>query len=246
MTYEIRIAGDSALVIEFEQDIREDINRQIKGIFQLLKEQPIQGVLDVIPAFASLLVSYDPRVITYKKLRKRLKALATIYVSIKDELRRILEIPVCYGGAYGPDLAFVAQNAGLSEEEVIKRHTGRDYLIYMLGFLPGFTYLGGLDQAIHTPRLDEPRLSIEAGSVGIGGNQTGIYPLASPGGWQLIGRTPVKTYDPNRKQPILFEAGDYIRFKAIDEESYAEIHRAVLEGTYEVSVIRGEEVRHGN
>ena len=146
---------------------------------------------------------------------------------------RIFEIPVCYGGEYGPDLQNIADLAGLTPEEVIKIHSSEDYLIYMLGFLPGFSYLGGLDERIHTPRLANPRIRIPAGSVGIGGSQTGIYPLDSPGGWQLLGMTPVKTYDPGREVPILFEAGDYIRFVPVTEEEYLKIKKQVDEGAYQ-------------
>lgn len=246
MDYTIRTAGDSALLIAFEQAIKPEINQRIKGLLQLMKEQPIEGVLDIIPAFASLLLTYDPRIISYSSLSKRLSKLLKLNIKTKDGQHRILEIPVCYDGDYGPDLDFVAQHAGLSKEEVIHRHSSRDYLIYMLGFLPGFPYLGGLDEAIHTPRLDNPRLSIEAGSVGIGGNQTGIYPISSPGGWQLIGRTPVKTYDPSRKTPILFEAGDYIRFKPISQEEFDAIEKAITEGSYAITILTEEEVRHGH
>ncbi|MFC3927519.1 5-oxoprolinase subunit PxpB [Streptococcus caprae] len=246
MDYTIRTAGDSALLIEFEQVIKPEINQRIKGLLQLMKEQPIEGVLDIIPAFASLLLTYDARIISYSQLSKRLSKLLKLNIKTKDGKQRILEIPVCYGGDYGPDLDFVAQNAGISTDEVITRHTSRDYLIYMLGFLPGFTYLGGLDEAIHTPRLENPRLSIEAGSVGIGGNQTGIYPISSPGGWQLIGRTPVKTYDPDRATPILFEAGDYIRFKPVSPEEFLAIEVAVASGDYDITILTNEEVRHGD
>ena len=137
-----------------------------------------------------------------------------------------MTIPVCYGGT-GPDLAFVAKHTGLTEAEVIRRHTGRDYRIYMLGFLPGFPYLGGLDPGLFTPRLQNPRTAIPAGSVGIGGEQTGIYPVASPGGWQLIGRTPLDLFDPER--PPRYAAGDRIRFTAITAEQFAKL--AEKEGT---------------
>ena len=130
----------------------------------------------------------------------------------------------------------IAKHAGLTEEEVIRIHSSMDYLIYMLGFLPGFTYLGGLDERIHTPRLQTPRVRIEAGSVGIGGSQTGIYPLDSPGGWNLMGKTPVKTYDPDREVPILVEAGEYIRFVPVTEEEYLRIEEEVRNGTYQVTI----------
>ncbi|MGT2667047.1 5-oxoprolinase subunit PxpB [Streptococcus rifensis] len=245
MTFTIKTAGDSAVLLTFEQVISPDINHQMKSFLFLLKEQPISGIIDIIPAFASLLISYDPRVITFAKLKNRLLALQDAKVSLANAGKRIFEIPVCYGGDYGPDLSFVAQNAGLTEEDVIAIHSSQDYLIYMLGFLPGFPYLGGLDDRIHTPRLDNPRLAIPAGSVGIGGSQTGIYPLESPGGWQLIGRTPVETYQPNRQVPILFEAGDYIRFKAVSEEEYGNILTAVKAGNYQATIIR-EEGDHGH
>ena len=179
----------------------------------------------MIPAFTSLLINYDPRVVNYKTLTKRLQKLLKLDVNEETSTSRIFEIPVCYGGEYGPDIENIAKNAGLTEEEVIKIHSSKDYLIYMLGFLPGFSYLGGLDERIHTPRLANPRIRIPAGSVGIGGSQTGIYPLDSPGGWQLLGLTPVKTYDPERENPILFEAGDYIRFVPVSEEEYLKDQR---------------------
>lgn len=234
----ILTAGDSALLIEFEQKIAPEINAQITAFVHLLKEQHIEGVTDLIPAFASLLINYDPRVIGYKDLKARIEELLKIEVSEEAGDARVFEIPVCYGGEYGPDIANIAENAGLSEQEVIDIHCSKDYLIYMLGFLPGFVYLGGLDERIHTPRLANPRISIPAGSVGIAASQTGIYPLNSPGGWQLLGMTPVKTYDPERETPILVEAGDYIRFVPVTEEEFLKIKKQVDDGTYEYVVHR--------
>ncbi|HIW39507.1 MAG TPA: 5-oxoprolinase subunit PxpB [Candidatus Eubacterium pullicola] len=234
----ILTAGDSALLIEFEQKIAPEINAQITAFVHLLKEQHIEGVTDLIPAFASLLINYDPRVIGYKDLKARIEELLKIEVSEEASEARVFEIPVCYGGEYGPDIANIAENAGLSEQEVIEIHCSKDYLIYMLGFLPGFVYLGGLDERIHTPRLANPRISIHAGSVGIAASQTGIYPLNSPGGWQLLGMTPVKTYDPERETPILVEAGDYIRFVPVTEEEFLKIKKQVDDGTYEYVVHR--------
>lgn len=234
----ILTAGDSALLIEFEQKIAPEINAQITAFVHFLKEQHIEGVTDLIPAFASLLINYDPRVIGYKDLKARIEELLKIEVSEEASEARVFEIPVCYGGEYGPDIANIAENAGLSEQEVIDIHCSKDYLIYMLGFLPGFVYLGGLDERIHTPRLANPRISIPAGSVGIAASQTGIYPLNSPGGWQLLGMTPVKTYDPERETPILVEAGDYIRFVPVTEEEFLNIKKQVDDGTYEYVVHR--------
>lgn len=231
-------AGDSALLIEFEQKISPEINAQITAFVHLLKEQHIEGVTDLIPAFASLLINYDPRVIGYKELKGRVEELLKIEVSEETTEARVFEIPVCYGGKYGPDIENIAQHAGLFQQEIIDIHCSKDYLIYMLGFLPGFVYLGGLDERIHTPRLANPRISIPAGSVGIAASQTGIYPLNSPGGWQLLGMTPVKTYDPEREVPILVEAGDYIRFVPVTEDEFLEIKKQVDEGTYEYVVHR--------
>ena len=233
-------AGDSSLLIEFGKEISPAVNRKIAATVQLMKDQNIEGVVDVIPAFCSLLVNYDPRVIRYEEIRERMQALVKVEAKAGQQRRKVFEIPVCYGGEYGPDIENIAEHAGLSVEEVIELHSSRDYLIYMLGFLPGFTYLGGLDERLHTPRLANPRIRIPAGSVGIGGSQTGIYPLDSPGGWQLMGMTPVRTYDPSREAPILVEAGDYIRFVPVDEEEYNRIREAVARGEYQCAVHEGE------
>ena len=233
-------AGDSSILLQFGNTIDPAINRKIAATVQLMREQHINGVTDVIPAFCSLLIDYDPRVISYEQIKGRMEALVKIDVSAGNTRKRVFEIPVCYGGEYGPDIQNIADHAGLSVEEVIQIHTSRDYLIYMLGFLPGFTYLGGLDERIHTPRLANPRIRIPAGSVGIGGSQTGIYPMDSPGGWQLMGMTPVKTYDPDREVPILVEAGDYIRFVAIDEDEFHRIKELVDKNEYQCVVREGD------
>lgn len=240
---EIKIltAGDASLLIEFGNEISPEINSKITATVQLMKEQHIEGVVDIIPAFCSLLINYDPRVISYDEITKRMRRLLKMEVKAGESNRRIFEIPVCYGGEYGPDLANIAEHAGLTEEEVIRIHSSRDYLIYMLGFLPGFCYLGGLDERIHTPRLANPRIKINAGSVGIGGSQTGIYPLDSPGGWQLMGMTPVKTYDPERETPILLSAGDYIHFIPVEEKEYIRIKELVERGEYQC-IVHEEEV----
>lgn len=236
----ILTAGDSSLLIQFDSIIDPAVNARIAATVQLMREQQIEGVVDIIPAFCSLLINYDPRVISYDEMKTRMEKILSVEVAAGERRKKIYEIPVCYGGEYGPDLNTIAEHAGLTPAEVIDIHTSADYLIYMLGFLPGFTYLGGLDERIHTPRLANPRVRIPAGSVGIGGSQTGIYPMDSPGGWQLMGMTPVKTYDPNREIPILVEAGDYIRFVAVDEQEYEKIRVRVAQGTYQVRVVEGE------
>ena len=237
----ILTAGDSSVLIEFGNEINPETNRRIAATVQLIRDQQIEGIVDMIPTYCALLINYDPRVIRYDPLVARLEGLLKIEVKAGEQKKRVYEIPVCYGGKYGPDLGVIAEHAGLSEEEVVRIHSSSDYLIYMLGFLPGFTYLGGLDERIHTPRLKTPRVRIEAGSVGIGGSQTGIYPLDSPGGWNLMGKTPVKTYDPDREVPILVQAGEYIRFVPVDEEEYLRIQKLVEANEYQV-VVREEVV----
>ena len=163
----ILTAGDASLLVEFGKEINPEINRKIAATVQLMREQHIEGVVDVIPSFCALLINYDPRVIGYEEIKGRIKDLLKVEIKAGDERKKIFEIPVCYGGDFGPDIATIAEHAGLTEQEVIDIHSSRDYLIYMLGFLPGFCYLGGLDERIFTPRLASPRLKIDAGSVGI-------------------------------------------------------------------------------
>ena len=224
--------GDTSVCVEFGNEISEKINSEIRAFNILLNEEKIKGIIETVPTYRSIMVHYDPGVIPYKKLIARLKALTGKMDKVEIPPSDVLEIPVLYGGEMGPDLAFVAQNAGISEDEVVKIHTSTEYLIYMLGFTPGFTYLGGMSDKIATPRLQQPRVKIPAGSVGIAGKQTGVYPIDSPGGWQLIGRTPVKMYDPDREVPILPQAGQYIKFKAVSQAEYDKIAEEVAKGTY--------------
>lgn len=213
-------AGDQALVVEFGQEISEELNRKVQILNQKITDRKIEGIVETVPTFRSLLVTYDPAVIGFQKLKQILEKIPADVDMSGDQGHHVVEIPVCYGGEFGEDLPDVAAHAGLSEEEVIRLHSEKEYNIYMLGFLPGFPYLGGLDPRLHTPRLANPRTKIPAGSVGIGGEQTGIYPLDSPGGWRLIGRTPLKLYDPDREEPFPYQAGDYIRFVPITREEY--------------------------
>ena len=239
--FHISIAGDSALNLEFSTLISPETSALIRFVSDMLKQDPIPGITELVPTFCSLMVYYNPLVVDFDELSNALQKRIS-HVSVeKTSVKTIIEIPVCYGGEFGPDLDYVAQHAGLTPQEVIEIHSGRDYLIDMLGFLPGFAYLGGLDERIHTPRLTVPRTIIEAGSVGIGGGQTGIYPLASPGGWQLIGRTPLKPYDPERKQVILYEAGQYIRFVPISHDEYSAIEQQLAAQTYQYGIHTEEE-----
>lgn len=220
--YTIKPVGAQALQVNFEQKIEEGINGKVMTLKERLSDLSSDVVRELIPTFASLLVYYDPLKTDYASMKKRVEGLLEKGKDNRTVQGKRIEIPVCYGGKYGEDLAFVARHAGLTEEEVIRIHSGRDYRIYMLGFLPGFPYLGGMDERLVTPRLESPRTRIPAGSVGIGGAQTGIYPIESPGGWQLIGRTPVKLFDPENNGKLPYEAGDWIRFIPIDEKEYEE------------------------
>ncbi|MBO4290099.1 MAG: 5-oxoprolinase subunit PxpB [Lachnospiraceae bacterium] len=232
-------AGDTAVVAEFGNEISESINRRVHAFAEALNAAPIPGIRELVPTYRSLMIHYDPRVIRYQPLLDALSALsAENDASAGGGIsREVLVIPVLYGGEAGPDISNVAEKNGLTEEEVIALHSAPDYRIYMLGFTPGFTYLGGMDPRLETPRLTTPREKIPAGSVGIAGMQTGVYPIDSPGGWQLIGRTPVRFYDPDRAEPILPRAGLYIRFRPVSKEDYLLIQKAAEAGTYQVEHI---------
>ena len=225
-------AGDQALNMEFGNEISQEINRKIRAITLAIEREKIEGIVEVVPTYRSLMIHYDPLEIEYKKLVGTLKKLESNLANIDLPAPEVIEIPTLYGGEYGPDIENVAKHNQLSVKEVIKIHTSKEYLIYMLGFTPGFSYLGGMDQRIATPRLQSPRTKIPGGSVGIAGEQTGIYPIDSPGGWQLIGRTPLNLFDPKDKDPILLKAGNYVAFKPIDEEEYKKIEEEIENGAY--------------
>jgi KipI family sensor histidine kinase inhibitor len=210
---------------------------RVSAFCQAHTAHPIKGVTELVPTFRSVSVYYDCGKIGYSRLERKLRRLIRGLSDAVQTNRRIFVIPVCYEEPYAPDMEHVMAHTGLSRDEVIRRHSGSDYLIYMLGFLPGFAYLGGLDPALVTPRLSSPRTKIEAGSVGIGGEQTGIYPLDSPGGWQLIGKTPLKVYDAQRETPILYQAGDRIRFQPITRQVYEDIAEKIANHTYQYEIL---------
>lgn len=226
--------GDISLSVDFGNYIDEDRNNKVMKLESCLREQGIPGILETVPSYRALMIRYDPLIVSYESLGKAILDLrdAVDAAGANTEKKHIHLIPCCYGGAYGEDLAGMEKITGLRAEEIIRIHAGTDYKIYMLGFLPGFVYLGGMDERIAAPRLDEPRVAIPAGSVGIGGKQTGVYPIASPGGWRLIGTTPVKFYDPNREKPILCSAGEYMRFLPVSPEEYRRIEQAQEEGSW--------------
>jgi KipI family sensor histidine kinase inhibitor len=217
------LAGDRGFLIEFGASIDPEINQKVRQIFLSLERMPIEGVTEIIPTYRSILIFYDPFRSDPERLKKAILERENKLDKWEIPPPEIVEIQVAYGDDFGPDLEFVAQHNNLTPEEVIQIHTSGTYLIYMLGFTPGFPFLGGLSEKIFTPRLEKPRQLVPAGSVGIAKNQTGIYPIDSPGGWQLIGRTPIKLYDPTGFPPILLKAGNYLRFKSISRKDFQEI-----------------------
>ncbi|MDR2505605.1 MAG: 5-oxoprolinase subunit PxpB [Oscillospiraceae bacterium] len=221
--YAVLPSGDRAFTVRFGDKIDPAVNDRVASLAESLARKPIDGVIEFVPTYAALLVIISPERLSLKRaisaVSRRVKRLSDSS-SLTANSSSTVELPVCYGGKYGEDIQFVADHAGLTTDEVIRVHTEPVYRVYMLGFMPGFPYLGGLDERIETPRLETPRAVIPAGSVGIGGKQTGVYPLASPGGWRLIGRTPVKLYDSARANPVLLKAGDFVKFKPVAAEEF--------------------------
>lgn len=234
--FNIQIYGDQGMRIQFGNEISIETNERIRSFIYILEKENIQGIIEWIPTYTAVTIYYNPLEITYESLKEKVLQIQNKLNHMTIPKARIVEIPTCYDHEFAFDLSTVAQHNGLDEEEVIALHHQETYLVYMIGFAPGFPYLGGMDKRIATPRLAVPRQEIPAGSVGIAGEQTGIYPLATPGGWQLIGRTPLKLYDPEQVNPFLLEAGDYIQFIPIARETYEEIKCQVEMNTYEIVV----------
>ena len=235
--------GDRAVCIELGDSISEATNRRVHSLSREINGLAARGILDVVPTYRSLVVYYDPRIISYADLTSHVAEMHGSSGEGEIVTPRVVEIPTLYGGEYGPDIGAVAEHNGISEEEVIGIHAGADYLVYMMGFLPGFPYLGGMSEKIATPRLVTPRSSIPAGSVAIAERQTGIYPVESPGGWRIIGRTPISLFDPGREPPVVIEPGDYLRFVPTDESQYADVQLRMRAGTYTlVTRQKGESV----
>jgi inhibitor of KinA len=227
-SYTIFPLGDSAILIDFGNELNESINQKVLAIFRKIKDQNMHGVLDVVPAYSSLTIHYDVMKIIEKAGSR------SVFDFITNEVKKIIEdnneiifeengkisIPVCYDEEFGIDIAYLANKKNLSVEDVIELHTSKTYRVYMIGFLPGFAYMGSVDQKIQIPRKENPRKKIEAGSVGIAGEQTGIYPLQSPGGWQIIGRTPLQLFNKEKKEPVLLQPGDEIKFFSISKDEF--------------------------
>ena len=205
-------AGDSAVLIELADEINDEVNDRVHALAQFLRSQNQIQFLDLIPAYSSLLVCYDASQIQYSQISDYLNAILQSAHAITLSESRLVEIPTIYGAEFGPDLSFVATWSGLPEAEVIRLHSSVVYRVYMIGFAPGFAYLGSVPDQIAVPRLETPRTHVPAGSIGIAGKQTGIYPMETPGGWRLIGRTALRLFDHRNDPPTLLRPGDRVRF----------------------------------
>jgi inhibitor of KinA len=220
MTFRVVPAGDSAVVVEFEEKIDPEINRRAVAVAETIQTAGLPGIRDVVPTFRSVSVHFDPLRVDYARLLASLEREADRAATVGAREAEPVRIPVCYGGELGPDLAAVAAFSGLAEQDVVRVHASRVYRVFMLGFVAGFAYLGIVDGRIAMPRHPAPRVRVPLGSVGVAGVQTGIYPAATPGGWQLIGRTPLKPFDPSRIDPFLLKAGDAVQFCPISREEF--------------------------
>jgi inhibitor of KinA len=219
-------ASDQSLLIYFGRQITLEANESVRGLLRLLEQEPIAGVRNLHPAYCSLLVKFDARKWRHEELQKKLSSYLRRLQEVQLPEPREVEIPVCYGGEFGPDLNEVAELCRMTPEQVIELHSSMSYRVYFLGFVPGFAYLGELPEALVTPRLAAPRKKVPAGSVGIAGKQTGVYPVETPGGWRLLGRTPVAMFRTDRDGLSLLSIGDRVRFVPISHERFAEPQRA--------------------
>ena len=238
--YVFRIQGECGLVIDFGERIDFAVNSRVHLLCQKISRLLARRIEAVIPTYRSLLILFDPLLISRLELQIEIDSMMTESTLSEDETKesiaRVVTIPTLYGGEAGPDLEFVARHNQLTAEEVIEIHASTAYKIYMMGFTPGFPYLGGMSEKIAAPRLMAPRSRIPPGSVGIAGTQTGLYPQASPGGWQLIGRTPLQVFDPAKQEPFLYKAGDYLRFEPISAVEYERIEARIAAGTYQAKI----------
>ncbi len=233
--YRIFSSGDSAITLDFGNLIDESINRRVMALFKLLQNHPLPGMTEAVPAYSSITIYYD-----VAQLRKKIAHDKTINEWMEEELRKKLQqplqvddvssrtitVPVCYDKEFALDIEEITSIKNISVNELIQIHTSNVYRVYMLGFLPGFAYMGEVNEKLETPRKQQPRQKVEAGSVGIAGKQTGIYPFSSPGGWQIIGRTPLKLFDTNKKEPNLLKAGDDVKFISITIDDFYKIQNS--------------------
>ncbi len=217
-TPQYRLMGDRSVLVELGDEISTPVNQKVRELFVALDQQMIDGIVELVPGYRSLLVVFNPLEIELEKLKSQIDETTGQLDTSRLPPPKTIDIPVVYGGEYGPDLEWVAEFQKITTEEVIQLHTEPLYSVYMIGFMPGFPYLGEVPAKLVTPRRETPRTHVPRGSVAIAQMQTGIYPVESPGGWQIIGRTPVSLFDPEKKQPSLLEMGDQVKFYAISRE----------------------------
>jgi KipI family sensor histidine kinase inhibitor len=222
----IRPAGDQALLVEFGEEISPALNREVHAFVRRAAPRKIPGIGEMVPSYSSVLVYYESLALSFAETASWVREFLTALSSEPDPSGTVKEVPVLYGGEFGPDISYVAGHNGISVDEVIRLHTGESYLVYVVGFSPGFAAMGSVPRKIQAPRLSTPRTKVPAGSVGIGGQQTGIYAVESPGGWQLIGRTPLNLFNLTKNPPSFFQPGDYARFYAIDEKDFLRIQNS--------------------
>ena len=222
-------SGDSAITVEFSRNIDDAANRQVLALDRAMASAPVEGVTETVPTYRSLLVHYDPLRISFEALGESILALAKLPVQAAGKTRR-WRIPVVYGGEHGIDLEDVAKALNTTPDDIVARHTAGDYRVAMIGFTPGWSYLSGLSDALQMPRLQDPRLLTPAGTVSIGGVQTGVQCLAGPSGWHLLGQTAVRTYQLHRDPTFLLEPGDAVNFVPVDARTFAEQNRAAEAG----------------
>ena len=235
--------GETGLVVEFGNEIEPAVNTRVHSLSRRIASEYAQVIEAVVPTYRSFLVFFDPLLISRKELIEKIEETNTAMQSDAADAAKnqTVIIPTLYGGEAGPDIEFVAEHNNLTVDEVIQIHTSVPYRIYMMGFTPGFPYLGGMSDKIATPRLNTPRMKIPAGSVGIAGAQTGLYPVESPGGWQLIGRTPLKVFNPASIDPFVYAAGDSLQFESISVEEYTRIQKDVEQGCYRLRTFPAKE-----
>ncbi|WP_017184836.1 5-oxoprolinase subunit PxpB [Alkalibacillus haloalkaliphilus] len=221
MDYSLHPLGNQALIITFGDEISKTLHEKVIATYKSLKRAHIPYVTDLVPTYRSVAVYYNWRTVSYFEVEQCVQDILKT-VQLEEGLReqKVIKLPVCYEGEFAPDLQSLAEFHTMSQQEVIERHSDPNYLVYMVGFLPGFPYLGGLDDKLETPRLQTPRAEVPRGSVGIAGKQTGVYPVSSPGGWHIIGNTPIKLFDVKREQLALFEVGDQLKFYSVTRSEY--------------------------
>jgi KipI family sensor histidine kinase inhibitor len=214
------LMGDHGLLLELGDEISREVNEKVRRMALAIQGEAIEGIIETVPTYRSLLIIYNPTILPIEDLKKRLELIEEGLQQTPLPEPKLTHIPVVYGGIYGPDLEGVAKYLQISPEEVIRLHCSQPYLIYMIGFMPGFPYMGELPQALVIPRLKTPRLIVPKGSVAIAQRQTGIYSMESPGGWQILGRTPVEMFDPEKNPPALLQMGDYVQFYPMTEKEF--------------------------